>query len=130
MEIYSNCFSSFSDRLHWTQNIMAVLPIKNALQTPWQRLVLSIAGILTIEASWRWAVAHLYTLPPEAIAGFVTITTNSFYVIGSIVIFMVTGKMIYEWKLNTAQVQEVSSETMEVIKKSIKPKYFDDKSIL
>jgi hypothetical protein len=109
---------------------MAVLPIKKALQTPWQRLVLSIAGILTIEASWRWAVAHLYTLPPEAIAGFVTITTNSFYVIGSIVIFMVTGKMIYEWKLNTAQVQEVSSETMEVIKKSIKPKHFDDKSIL
>lgn len=77
--------------------------------TSWQRLALSLTGVLVISGSWRWAVAHLYTLPIPALAGFVSITTNAFYVIGSIIIFMVTGRLVYEWRMGTQQVQEVSS---------------------
>lgn len=77
----------------------------------WQRLTLSLFGICIIEVSWRWAVGHLYSLPTPALAGFVSLTTNSMYVIGSIVVFMITGRMVYEWHLGTQQVQEVTSET-------------------
>lgn len=104
----------------------------------WQRMFLSIVGIFTIEGSWRWAIAHLYTLPTYAIAGFVSITTNCFYVVGSIVIFMVTGRLIYEWRMNTSQLQNVMSqsndgnepddEEEEEIDRAPKPKYFDDRS--
>jgi hypothetical protein len=106
---------------------MAVPPVK--LPTTWQRLVLSTIGVITIEGSWRWAVAHLYTLPAQSIAGFVTITTNSFYVIGAIVIFMVTGRLVYEWKLGSQQIQSVSSEAEEVIEKAVKPKWYDDGAV-
>ena len=95
----------------------------------WQRMFLSIVGIFTIEGSWRWAIAHLYTLPTYAIAGFVSLTTNCFYVVGSIVIFMVTGRLIYEWRMNTSQAQEVASEAIneveEQLERVVKPKYFD-----
>lgn len=103
---------------------------KNPLSAPpWQRLVLSLAGILVIQASWRWAVAHLYTLPPVALAGFVSITTNSFYVIGAIVIFMVTGRLIYEWRMGTQQIQDVTSKVEELTERVVKPKHFDDDTI-
>jgi hypothetical protein len=101
--------------------------------TTWQRLILSLVGILLIQASWRWAVAHLYSLPHEAYAGFVTITTNSFYVIGAIVIFMVTGRLVYEWKMGTNQVQQVSGMVSkikeEIVERTPKPKSFDDEAI-
>ncbi len=102
--------------------------MKNAT---WQRLLLSIIGIILIQISWRWAVAHLYTMPDAAIAGFVSITTNSFYVIGAIVIFMVTGRLVYEWKMGSNQLQSVASQTIkeEIIKKVPKPKYFDDEQV-
>jgi hypothetical protein len=104
------------------------------LQRPtMQRLVLSIVGIVLIQISWRWAVAHLYSLPTMALAGFVSITTSAFYVIGAIVIFMVTGKLVYDWKMGTNQVQEVASRAEdlkeEIIERVVKPKYFDDDSI-
>lgn len=83
---------------------MKLLPAQS-----WQRLTLSLTGVLIISGSWRWAVAHLYTLPVPALAGFVSITTNAFYVIGAIIIFMVTGKLVYEWKMGTQQVQNVVS---------------------
>jgi len=67
-----------------------------------------------IQASWRWAVEHLYTLPEIALAGFVTITTNTLYVTGAIVIFLVTGRMVYDWKMGTSQVQEVVSSVARV----------------
>jgi len=105
----------------------------NKLPPTWQRLVLSIIGVLVIELSWRWAVCHLYTLPTPALAGFVSITTNAFYVIGAIIIFMVTGKLVYEWKMGTSQVQSVLSETQdikeEIIQRVAKPKHFDDGTI-
>lgn len=74
-------------------------------------------------------MAHLYTLPQQSLAGFVTITTNSFYVIGAIVIFMVTGRLIYEWKLGSQQIQSVASEAEEVIEKAVKPKWYDDGAV-
>ena len=90
--------------------------LKPAKQTAtWQRLFLSIFGVLIIEASWRWAVCHLYTLPTPALAGFVSITTNTFYVIGAIVVFMVTGRLVYEWKMGTEQVQQVTSQAINEV---------------
>ena len=85
-----------------------------------QRLIVSIIGIALIQASWRWAVAHLYTLPETAFAGFVTITTNTLYVTGAIVIFLVTGRMVYDWKMGTNQVQEVASSVEQLTEKLTK----------
>jgi hypothetical protein len=85
-----------------------------------QRLIVSIIGILIIQASWRWAIAHFYSLPHEAYAGFVTITTNTLYVTGAIVIFLVTGRMVYDWKMGTNQVQEVASSVEQLTEKLTK----------
>lgn len=71
-------------------------------------------GIVLVQISWRWAVAHLYTLPPEALAGFVSITANTLYITGAIVIFMVTGRLVYDWKMGTSQIQEVVSRVEKV----------------
>jgi hypothetical protein len=79
-----------------------------------QRLIVSLIGIALIQASWRWAVAHLYTLPEIALAGFVTITTNTLYVTGAIVVFLVTGRMVYDWKMGTSQVQEVVGSVSKI----------------
>ena len=79
-----------------------------------QRFLISLIGIILIQISWRWAVAHLYTLPPEALAGFVSITTNTLYITGAIVIFMVTGRLVYDWKMGTSQIQEVVSRVDKV----------------
>jgi hypothetical protein len=98
-----------------------------------QRLVVSLVGIAVIQASWRWATEHFYSLPPEAFAGFVTITANSMYVTGAIVVFMVTGRMVYDWKMGTSQVQEVVSSVAKVKEEIVeyiqKPKNFDDETI-
>lgn len=79
-----------------------------------QRFLISLIGIILIQISWRWAVAHLYTLPPEALAGFVSITTNTLYITGAIVIFMVTGRLVYDWKMGTSQIQEVASRVEKI----------------
>jgi hypothetical protein len=79
-----------------------------------QRFLISLIGIILVQISWRWAVAHLYTLPTEALAGFVSITTNTLYITGAIVIFMVTGKLIYDWRVGTSQIQEVVSRVEEI----------------
>jgi hypothetical protein len=98
-----------------------------------QRLVISLLGITLVQISWRWATAHFYSLPPEAYAGFVSITTNTLYITGAIVIFMVTGRLVYDWKMGTSQIQNVAS-SVETIKEEItqriqKPKHFDDEAI-
>ena len=109
---------------------MAFFPLKPVVS---QRLVISLVGIALIQISWRWSVAHLYSLPPEALAGFVSITTNALYITGAIVIFMVTGKLVYDWKVGTSQMQDVSS-SVQRIKEEIteyiqKPKNFDDEVV-
>lgn len=97
-----------------------------------QRFLISLIGIILVQISWRWAVAHLYSLPPEALAGFVSITTNTLYITGAIVIFMVTGRLVYDWKMGTSQIQEVVSRAdtikEEITERVIKPKYFDNDS--
>jgi hypothetical protein len=98
-----------------------------------QRLLISLIGIVLIQISWRWAISHFYSLPTEAYAGFVTITTNAMYVTGAIVVFMVTGRMVYDWKVGTNQVQQVSGIATkikeEITERIIKPKHFDDGEI-
>ena len=78
-------------------------------------------------------MAHLYTLPETAFAGFVTITTNTLYVTGAIVVFLVTGRMVYDWKMGTNQVQQVSGMVSkikeEIVERTPKPKSFDDEEI-
>ena len=62
-----------------------------------------------------------------------TITTNAMYVTGAIVVFMVTGRMVYDWKVGTNQVQQVSGIATkikeEITERIIKPKHFDDGEI-
>lgn len=98
-----------------------------------QRFLISLIGIILVQLSWRWSVAHLYTLPPDALAGFVSITTNTLYITGAIVIFMVTGRLVYDWKMGTNQIQEVASKAAtikeEITERIIKPKHFDDGEI-
>lgn len=66
-------------------------------------------------------------------AGFVTITTNTLYVTGAIVIFLVTGRMVYDWKVGTNQIQNVTSSIdsikQEITQRIQKPKNFDDETI-
>jgi hypothetical protein len=94
------------------------------------RLILSLFGILILAVTWWWTIQYLYTLKDSAISGFVSITTNFFYSVASIVIFMISGRMLYEWKLNTAQVQSVASQAIDAVQefKGNVPKttYFDD----
>lgn len=104
-------------------------------RTPWQRLALSLIGIIVIVLCWRWAVCHLYTLPEQALAPFTSITTNSFYVIAAIVVFMVTGRLVYDWANRTQAVTSVLSEIRhskeDVTQKIIEEyanKYRDDPS--
>lgn len=100
-------------------------------RTPWQRLALSLLGIIIIVLCWRWAVCHLYTLPESSLSVFGSLTTNAFYVIGSIVIFMVTGRLVYEWANRTSSqfLNEAKSltENSKIIEEYAN-KYRDDPS--
>lgn len=88
-------------------------------KTPsWQRFTLSLLGVIILVTKWQWSVWHLYSIPEHAMTAFTTITTNNDYVIGAIVIFMVTGKLIYDWKNSTAstiieQSQHLSEKIQE-----------------
>lgn len=71
------------------------------MKRSWQRQILSLVGIIIVAANWRWAVQHLYSLPAQSIEAFASITNNAHYVIGTIVIFALTGKTITDWKSGT-----------------------------
>jgi len=105
-----------------------ITPAMNVDRTPWQRITLSLLGILICLLEWRWATEHLYSLPATSIAAFTTITVNNLYVIGALVIWFVTGRLVYEWKSNTANqlVSEVSNTYGNFIPP---PKTFDDPKI-
>ncbi len=91
-------------------------------------MALSLIGIGIIIAEWRWAVFHLYALPAQSIAAFTSITVNANYVIGAIVIFMVTGKLIYDWKNTT--VTTIAEEAKNVvIERTPKAEHFDGDDI-
>lgn len=86
----------------------------------WHRVTLSLVGIVIIASMWRWSVDHLYSLPPETFSAFTSLTTHSQYVIGAIVIFMVTGRLIYEWKLGstTEAISEAVTQTIKETKET------------
>lgn len=85
-------------------------------------MVLCLVAIGVVQITWYWAVMHLYALPIEAIAAFTSITNSSFYVNGAIVIFMISGKLVYEWKMNTAQT--IAEEGKQVVQEfKIDPKF-------
>lgn len=67
----------------------------------WQRIAVSMLGIAVLLGIWRWSVFHLYSLPPESLSSFTTITVNNQYAIMALVIFFVTGKLIYDLKVDT-----------------------------
>jgi len=97
---------------------------------PWQRLTLSLTGIAIVMFEWRWATNHLYSLPVTSIASFTTITVNSLYVVGALVVFFVTGRLVYEWKATTAndlltRVEQTYATTATIPP----PKAFDDPKI-
>ena len=97
----------------------------------WQRLTLSMIGLFIVQAVWMQAITHLYHLPPEALAAFTTITVNSQYVTAAIVIFMVTGRLVYEWKMNTAStvIERGEQIRQEFIDRTPAPKHFDDDNL-
>ena len=102
-------------------------------RTPWQRLTLSLLGIIIVVLCWRWAVCHLYTLPESSLPVFGSLTTNAFYVIGSIVIFMVTGRLVYEWANRTSsqfvgEAQSLTENSTQKIIEEYANKYRDDPS--
>ena len=99
---------------------------------PWQRITLSLIGIVIILFEWRWAVNHLYALSAQqapVIVAFQSITNNSMYVIAALVVFFVTGRLVYEWKNATISniVQEAQSTVTE--DRTVAPKHFDDPAI-
>jgi hypothetical protein len=100
-------------------------------RTPWQRLALSLLGILAIGGTWHMAINHLYSLPPESFASFTTLTVNAQYVVGAIVIFMVTGRLVYEWKMDTAaKVIEAGEQIgQEFVDHTPSPKSVDDPDV-
>jgi len=105
------------------------------LPKSYHRIMLSLIGVLVIVLAWMQAVPHLYRLPVHAMASFTAITVNSQYVIGAIVIFMVTGRLVYEWKSNTVSQILTSSEQIredisEKIERNPSPKHFDAEDIL
>lgn len=83
---------------------------------PWQRLTLSLLGISVLIGTWRWATYHYYSLPVHSIAGFTSNTNNTQYVIGALVIFFVTGRLIYEWKNQTVtEIKTIGENVFEKI---------------
>lgn len=80
----------------------------------WQRMALSLLAIGIIASMWRWSIMYLYTLPTDALASFTTLTTNSMYTISSVVIFMISGRMLYEWKMNTSSINSVTSMAQDI----------------
>lgn len=101
-------------------------------RTPWQRMTLSLLGVLILLMVWRWAVCHLYTLPEAALAPFVSITTNIIYGITAIIVFMVTGRLVYEWSNRTEQLTNAASDIQHINEditqtvRTPKASHFDD----
>jgi hypothetical protein len=96
-------------------------------RVPWQRLSLSLLGIVIMVALWRWSVNHLYTLPPTSIAAFTSITTNCYYAVAVLVVFFVSGQLVWSWINSTSS--SVIQEASTAIGYVPKPKYFDSDEV-
>lgn len=108
-----------------SDNTAITVPTETGL--PWQRIVLSLSGIFIIFTIWERATNHLYSLPVTSVAAFTSITNNSMYVIAALVLWFVTGKLIYDWKNST--VSQVVQEAQVVTETIVKPKHFDSPEI-
>lgn len=83
-------------------------------RVPWQRLALSLLGIAILAGMWRWATFHLYALPEHSISAYTSLTNNTIYAIASIVVFFISGKMLFDWKnQSTSTVVEQASHLFE-----------------
>lgn len=97
---------------------------------PWQRLLLSILGIMILMTEWRWAVNHIYALQqtPAALTAFTSITNNNMYAIVVLVVFFVTGQVFFNW--TNATTSTITQEAKSLIEEHIpKSKHFDDPPI-
>jgi hypothetical protein len=60
---------------------------------------------------WRWAINHLYTLPPTSVAVFGSLTIATQYVIGFLVAYFVTGQAYFtNWSNVTTSAITAASE--------------------
>lgn len=112
-------------------NVTTVTNLPTSVQIPWQRISLSIFGIVVIMFQWRWAVNHLYTLPVTSITAFTSITNNTLYTVAVLVVFFTTGKLFFDWKNATVSqvIQQAQNVTEEVTEHIPKPKFFDDPTV-
>jgi hypothetical protein len=88
----------------------------------WHRLILSLFGIGIITGMWVWAIDYIVRLPADKLAAFSSVTTNSFYTIAAIVIFMITGRLVWEWSNATTSASTVATEVKEEVTRRIDPK--------
>ncbi len=99
--------------------------IDDLIPTPaksWHRLALSLFGISIIVGMWVWAVSYIFHLPPEKLASFTSLTTNAFYTIAVIIVFMITGRLVWEWSNSTTSAATVASAVTTVCERRVDPK--------
>jgi len=82
-------------------------------RSTWHKLFVCLLGIAIVVGIWQWATWHLYSLPPESISAFTSITTSCLYVISSIVMFFITGKVLYDWKNTTESAVSLVSQHID-----------------
>jgi uncharacterized membrane protein len=95
----------------------------------WHRLILSLFGIACAMWIWNISIEKLRDMPLATISAFTTLTVNTQYVIGAIIIFMVTGRLVYEWKNDTVSQVLTQGENLVREDRTPAPKHFDDDSI-
>lgn len=104
------------------------ITVPTMMGIPWQRMLVSMLGVLIIMGVWRLAVMHLYSLPSaESITAFTSITNNCLYTIAALVVFFVTNKLVFDWKNST--VSQVVQEAQVITETIVKPKHFDSPEI-
>lgn len=77
------------------------------------KFLLGIVSILLIMAAWRWAVFHLYTLPPETISAFQAITTQALWGVVAIALTLAGVKGVE--RMMTAKFESVATAATQAI---------------
>ena len=97
----------------------------------WQRLTLSLFGILCNMLIWKISIGGLASVRADCVSAYTTLTVNTQYVNAAIIVFMVTGKIFMDWKNATASEVVTSTERVidEIIEHTPAPKHFDDDKI-
>jgi cytochrome b subunit of formate dehydrogenase len=79
-------------------------------------------GITIIAVQWRWAVNHIYSIAglhsDVAMTAFVSITQSAFYVIGAIVVFLVTGLTLFNWTQTSSIASSLAAQLSKTVTKS------------